>query len=105
MIGFYVFLGIKLGPEYMNFMSVRSAVQGVADEAGIEKIGRQEMRTRIAKRLNVSSIYFIQKEDITVKEMEDGLHVIADYHREIPLFSNVYVLLKFKHDASVKNGN
>lgn len=105
MIGFYVFLGIKIGPEYMNFMSVKRAVEGVAYEQTIKKPSRQEMRVSIDKRLDVSSIYFMQKEYIVFKEMKDGMHILTNYDREIPLGGNVYVTLKFEHDALVKNSN
>lgn len=101
MVGFYLFLGIKLGPEYLSFLSVKSAVDGVAKEASTETLSNREMRLRITKRLDVSSIYFIEKEDIVIKEMEDGLHVKALYNREIPIIGNAYVLLKFEHDAAV----
>ncbi len=103
MIGFYMFLGIKLGPEYMNFMTVKNAVEGVANQQGIKKPSRQEMRLNIAKRLNVSSIYFMEEDYINFKEMKDGMHILTKYDREIPLGGNVYVTLKFEHDALVKN--
>lgn len=105
MIGFYIFLGIKIGPEYMNFMSVKGAVDSVANEVGIKKPSRQEMRESIDTRLDVSSIYFMKKEYIVFKEMKDGMHILTTYDREIPLGGNVYVTLKFEHDAVVKNSN
>jgi len=89
----------------MNFISVKGAVDGVANEVGIKKPSRQEMRTSIEKRLDVSSIYFMKKEYIVFKEMKDGMHILTNYDREIPLGGNVYVTLKFEHDALVKNSN
>ena len=105
MIGFYVFIGIKIGPEYMNFLSVKKAIESVASETGIKKPSRQEMRVSINKRFNVSSIYFMKKEYIVFKEMKDGMHILTNYDREIPLGGNVYITLKFEHDALVKNSN
>ncbi len=105
LIGFYLFLGIKIGPEYMNFQSVKSAVEGVAKEQTIRKPSRQEMRKTIDKRLDVSSIYFMKKEYIVFKEEKDGMHIRTNYDREIPIIGNVHILLKFEHDAVVKNSN
>lgn len=102
MVGFYFFLGIKIGPEYMSYMSVKTAVEGVANEERLNAPSRQDLRESINKRIDVSSVYYMKKEYINFKEMEDGLHIITSYSREIPMISNIFVALKFDHDVKVK---
>jgi len=103
LIGFYFFLGIKLGPEYLNFNNVRNAVDGVANEARTSKPSKQEMRTGIRKRLSANYVEFLTNENITIKDKKDGTHITAQYEREVPIAANVFVTLKFKHESKVKD--
>lgn len=102
LIGFYFFLGIKLGPEYLNFNNVRNAVDGVASEVRTSKPSRKELRLGISKRLITNYVEFLERENIKIADQDDGTHIVVTYNREVPLFSNVFVTLKFKHDARVK---
>ena len=70
LIGFYFFLGIKLGPEYLNFNNVRNAVDGVASEVRTSKPSRKELRLGISKRLITNYVEFLERENIKIADQD-----------------------------------
>jgi len=103
LIGFYIFLGIKVGPEYLNSLNVQNAIDGVANEKRTIKPSKKVMRTSIRKRLDVSYITYLKNEHIIFKEKKDGLYIMAIYDREVHLFANIFVTMKFNQQTRVRD--
>ncbi|PWQ97726.1 DUF4845 domain-containing protein [Leucothrix pacifica] len=48
--------GLKIGPNYLEYHSVKSFMDGIASEPGIEKRNKREILTRVERYLNVNSL-------------------------------------------------
>ena len=51
---FIAFIGMKIGPIYMEYYSVVSAMNGVASERGSAKLSAYDIRVKVLNRLYVS---------------------------------------------------
>ena len=53
--------GLKIGPNYLEYSSVKSLMDGIATEPGIEKKNKREIMARVERYLNVNSLESLSK--------------------------------------------
>ena len=54
--GFFAFLGMKIGPAYLEYMNVVTAMKGVATEPGVAKWSAAQVRIGLDKRLGMNYV-------------------------------------------------
>ena len=101
-LGIAVLVGVKLAPKYLDFYSVKSLLNQVAQQDFVGTPKKREVWSSISKHLDVNYIEYIKKEHLTVKQQKDGTHIIIDYEVREPIMGNVDVVMSFKHSANVK---
>jgi hypothetical protein len=86
-------LGMKLGPSYLEFASIKKAVVAIAQEKpGASVI---EVRKSFDARATIDNISTIAGKDLEVTKEGNELVVAASYRREIPLAGNIGVYIDF----------
>ena len=102
-IGFVMYIGILLFPPYMADFKVKSTLDNLAKQSDIGTMSRDDIITSLDKRFDIDTITHINlKQDLKIEKRGPNRLIMIHYEVEVPVFSNVYVLLKFKHDKSVK---
>jgi hypothetical protein len=99
---FLSFLGMKIGPLYMEYYSVVSALNGVASERGSANLSPYDLRVKVLNRLYVSYSENVKEKDIKVTR-GNGVHLRVSYQVREPLMGNLDVIAKF--DKSVRLSN
>jgi hypothetical protein len=99
---FLSFLGMKIGPLYMEYYSVVSALNGVASERGSANLSPYDLRVKVLNRLYVSYSENVKEKDIKVTR-GNGVHLRVSYSVQEPLMGNLDVIAKF--DKSVRLSN
>ena len=99
---FLSFLGMKIGPLYMEYYSVVSALNGVASERGSANLSPYDLRVKVLNRLYVSYSENVKEKDIRVTR-GNGVHLRVTYSVQEPLMGNLDVIAKF--DKSVRLSN
>jgi hypothetical protein len=99
---FLSFLGMKIGPLYMEYYSVVSALNGVASERGSANLSPYDLRVKVLNRLYVSYSENVKEKDIKVTR-GNGVHLRVSYQVREPLLGNLDVIAKF--DKSVRLSN
>lgn len=93
----------KLGPAYMNYWSLRSIMNSVAESPQPIAGGKPEIMRAFETRMMVNDIRNVDAKSFTVKRAgENALDVSLDYERREHLFFNVDVVLTFHHAVVVK---
>jgi len=54
--GFFAFLGMKIGPAYLEYMNVLTAMKGVAAEPGAATWSAAEIKRSLEKRLYINYV-------------------------------------------------
>lgn len=94
--GFVLLFAVKIGPVYMQSMTVRSILEQTADEAESEGLGKAQIYERIAKKRLINTVTDLSMADIAVSGQGDSLFIDANYEVRRPLLFNIDVVVKFE---------
>jgi hypothetical protein len=100
---FIAFIGMKIGPIYMEYYSVVSAMNGVASERGSARLSPFDIKVKVLNRLYVSySAENVKEKHIKITR-GNGVNLRIAYEVRKPVIGNLDVVAKF--DRSVKLAN
>ncbi len=103
MILFFVYLGIRIGPIYMEYYSVVSAMNGVASERGSAQMTPYNIRLGVLNRLYVSfSDANVHEENIKIIR-RNGVQLRVVYEVRKPVIGNLDVVAKFDRMVRLAN--
>jgi hypothetical protein len=100
---FVSFIGMKIGPIYMEYYSVVSAMNGVASERGSANLSPYDIRVKVLNRLYVSYSADNVKEKHIKITRSNGVHLRVAYEVRKPVIGNLDVVAKF--DKTVRLAN
>lgn len=101
LIAFFVMLGLKVGPIYMNHSKVVSTLAAVENMQGVENMSKREIELTIAKRLSMNYVDKIKFDDFEIIRRDNLLTVSIDYERVEKLMGNLSVLVEFSESFEV----
>jgi len=99
MVGAAIFIvlamiGMKMGPSYLEFASIKKAVVAIAQEKpGASPV---EVRKSFDARATIDAISTVSGKDLEVTKEGGELLISASYRKEIPLAGNVGVYIDFR---------
>lgn len=111
--GYVVYVGLKLVPEYMEYYSIKSAVDGLADEMKTRQISKTQYLDLIRRRLEINYVDVnrlvpsrdgcdkYKKEVFHYKTSKNGTDFGVSYEKRIDIVANVDVLLAFDYTRNV----
>ncbi len=99
---FFVYIGIKLVPIYLNHWSVVSEIKAVAAEPGSANRPPNALRNQVITRLSVSYVANIRPEHITV-ERTNPPQLVVQYDVEEHLIGNIDVVVRFRRAEPLRN--
>lgn len=88
-------LGMKVGPEVLEYFQIVKAVKKVASDPGASS-SVAEARKAFDRQANIDNISAISAADLDVTKEGDIVVVSFEYERRVPLFANVSLLLEFQ---------
>jgi len=95
---FFMFLGFKLLPVYLEDMKVKSAIDGVARDPNVGTMTRADIVGSLDKRFDIDNVTGVKPAQALVLENRGKTRVMRiSYEAEVPLFYNISALLKFDH--------
>ncbi len=95
LIAFFVLLGLKIGPIYLDHNKVVSALDEIKKTTDIQEQSEAEIRDSLSKRFNINYVYDVVQDDITVTKYQDYLKVAIEYEVVRKIFGNLSVLVEF----------
>ena len=92
-----LYAGIRVGPEYLNYWKVVTAMKETAAEfKADETAAPNSIRAALAKRFDVGYIDSPDATEIQIAKGENGWEMTADYEKTVPLFGNLFLTMTFK---------
>ena len=92
-------VGLKIGPAYAEFLSVKKAIVSIAGEKG----GVAELRKAFDRKAQIDNIDVISGKDLEITKEGSDVVVSCSYRKEVPLFLNIGLYLDFV--ANSKGGD
>ena len=95
LIAFFVLLGLKIGPIYLDHSKVVSALAELEKTPDIEQQSEAEIRDSLGKRFSINYVYDVTQKDITVTKFGNYLKVAIEYEVVKKIAGNLSVLVEF----------
>ena len=99
MVGAAIFIllaviGMKLGPSYLEFFSIKKAVVAIAQEKPTATV--IEIRKAFDARATIDAITTVTGKDLEVTKDGGELLISASYRKEVPLVANTGIYIDFR---------
>ncbi len=104
-IAFVAIIVVKVGPLYMNHMTMVRNVKAVADDATMGTAEPNVIRRALESRWDVDYISQIDDKDIKIKRSDKGRVLAYDYEARVNIFYNVFVVIHFTGEHPMRAGN
>lgn len=94
---FFAYIGMQLVPVYTTNSSVTNAMKQTVDELDLYKATRRGIISKMNNQLYLDGNDEVlnYKTDLKVKRSKTNFVLSTTYDREIPLFFNISMLVKF----------
>lgn len=93
---------IKLGPIYLDDLTIQEAIESLEGTEGLSKMGPAQVRTLVQKRLSVNNVRGFDPKNITIEKDGDLVLITVDYEVRNNLFRNVDTVVHFQHKYEMK---
>ncbi|MBW7472747.1 DUF4845 domain-containing protein [Marinobacter sp. M216] len=93
---------IKLGPVYLDDITIQEALESLDGTEGLSNMGPAQVRTLINKRLSVNNVRGFDAKNISVEKNGEFVVILVDYEVRNNLFRNVDTVVHFKHEYEMK---
>jgi len=100
---FVTFIGMRIGPIYLEYFAVVSAMNGVASERGSANYPPFDIRVKVLNRLYVSYTDDNVKEQNIKIVRGNGVHLRIKYEVRKPVIGNLDVVAKFDRTVRLAN--
>ncbi|WP_298138078.1 DUF4845 domain-containing protein [Acidiferrobacter sp.] len=96
-VGFWVFVGFRIGPSYLNNWQIEKGLASVALQPGARTQDRQDLRAAVRREFSVGYVGQVSvHKDLHFERNAHGLRVMVfRYHVLIPIMGNASAYLDF----------
>ncbi|AOD14521.1 DUF4845 domain-containing protein [Xanthomonas fragariae] len=94
-VGFGLYLGMKLFPMYQEYYAVSTSMKGLANEAGSADMDPSKLQDMFFKRLDINSSESVKRENIKFERLESGWRMKVNYEVRRELIGNLDIVGKF----------
>lgn len=98
---FIVTVVVKLGPTYMEYLTVRSVMKELTEDPSLANGGKKDIMRALSNRLYINDVKGVNNKLFKYKRNEEGYLVSIEYQSQEHLFANVDVILTFRHAVQV----
>lgn len=103
MVGFFVMCTIRMGPRYIEYLSVREIVETVAREYNPDEQNKADIRRRLESMFNTNQITDLQSKDVEIFHKEGRTYIDARYEARVPIMGSISAVMSFD-DLEVEAG-
>jgi hypothetical protein len=97
-----LYAGIRVGPEYLNYYKVLTAMKETASELkSDETLSPAGIRGALEKRFDTGYIDSPSVKEIGVTKEDAGWTMTADYEKTVPMFGNLFLTMAFNKSVVI----
>ena len=100
---FQAVIAMNVLPVYITDSSVKNIMEVLPDDHKAQGLTLRDLKTMVAKKLRLNSVYDVTADDITVTKGR-GLNIVTiEYEPRGKLVGNLDYIVSFKHEAKVSS--
>jgi hypothetical protein len=96
-LGFFVLIGLKLTPIYLEYSRVAQQVSSLKEEGGLEGKAAVQVKKQLLRRFSIDDIE-IPPDEIKLEKRERQVKLQIEWERRTNIVGNVDALVSFKID-------
>jgi len=97
---FAALLGFKIGPPYMEYLTIQKQLQAIVKDPSTQSGQRREVEEAFLKRSMIENISSISAKDLAIAKEADGLVVSAEYTTCVHVVGNLRACMDFAPSSS-----
>jgi len=101
-LGLFAFGFIRLTPVYLNYFKVVGVVNGAVEEYDGKGASAGVIRQYVQRRFDIESVSELRSRDVSVKAVDGGFEVSAQYSHKVPFIANISFVVDFDKRATVR---
>lgn len=94
-------IGMKLVPVYLEFYSVKNALEKIAEDPKMRKATPREIKSALGNYFDVSYVSTISSKQVKLVREKTGLKMKVDYEVRRSVVGNLDMVAKFTHEESI----
>ena len=94
--GFFVMVGIKITPVYLEHFAVRKSLESLRNEPLISRKPLTEIRKMLMRRLDMNSIRHLGKDQIHFTRSGGVTKITISYDERKPIVGNMALIMTFE---------
>ncbi|PWB19866.1 DUF4845 domain-containing protein [Stenotrophomonas sp. SPM] len=95
-VGFFLYVGMKLFPMYQEYYAVRSAMKSLAKEPSVGTMAPAQIQDLFFKRLYINYSDNVKPSNVKFNRRDNGWTLNVSYEVRRPLVGNLDVVGKFE---------
>jgi hypothetical protein len=99
--GCVAYLAMRVVPMYLEYMQVVKAMEGVAQEPGVETMDPERIHINLGKRFNIGYVETIDQKDVKIVRDTNGMSLSVAYDVRKPVVSNIDLIAHFEKTVKV----
>jgi hypothetical protein len=104
MVGFFIMCIIRLGPRYLEYLSIREIVSTIAREYNPEEQNLGDIRRRVDTMFNTNQIYDLKPKDVEIFHEKGKTYIDANYEVRVPMVGIIDAVMYFD-DLEIEVGD
>ncbi len=102
-VGFALYVGMKLFPMYQEFYAVKTSMKALANEPGSSDPSKaSEM---FFKRMDMNYSDSVKRDNIKFDRIEGGVRMVVTYEVRRPLVGNLDIVGNFENSQDLTGGD
>lgn len=96
---FFLLMGIRIVPSYMEFYSIKEVVAAIAADAQYKTAPLSEIRAAFMRRIDINGIYHFDKDGLILERAAGKTTIGVDYEVRKEMAGNISVVMSFNHEV------
>ncbi|RMG37706.1 MAG: DUF4845 domain-containing protein [Gammaproteobacteria bacterium] len=96
---FFVLIGIKMVPVYLEYFAIRDVLHNVAQDRSSRDMSKRQLKRSLLKRFRINGVYDFKREDIHIEKSRQGRQIRVEYEVRKPVVGNVSLVMSFSHSV------
>ncbi len=92
---FFVLIGIKMVPTYLENFAIKDVLENVAHDRTIRDMSKRQIKESLLKRFRINGVYEFNRDDIHIDKTRQGRKIRVEYEVRKPVAGNVSVVMSF----------
>ncbi len=101
MVAFFVLIGLRLFPIYIEKFSVVSSIESLKNEAQVTRKTNSEIKSLILKRFQINDVKNATRKNITISKRGGVLTASVKYEVKTKLFGDLSLIAEFDESVEV----